>query len=105
VKSDTRTLLQSCSIVFGSSSVCWQRKQQPHTLSDTPADMKAKIGCIAALAACILLFTAQDATARQFGVSVSSSAVTAAVDSAAATAALEASTTLEDAGNRPWFCR
>jgi hypothetical protein len=65
--------------------------------------MKAKIGCIAALAACILLFTAQDANARQFGVSVSNSAVTAAVGSAAATAAVDA--TLEDAGSRPWFCR
>jgi hypothetical protein len=67
--------------------------------------MKAKIGCIAALAVCILLVVTQDATARQFGVSVSSSAVTAAVGSAAATAAVEASNALEDAGNRPWFCR
>ncbi|KAF6259109.1 regulatory factor, effector binding domain-containing protein [Scenedesmus sp. NREL 46B-D3] len=67
--------------------------------------MKVKHFCTAVLAACLMLFIAQGAASRQFGIPVSSSARTAAVGSAAATAAAEASAALEDAGNRPWFCR
>uniref|UniRef100_A0A383VEY5 Uncharacterized protein n=1 Tax=Tetradesmus obliquus TaxID=3088 RepID=A0A383VEY5_TETOB len=64
--------------------------------------MKSKHAIVAALAACLLLFITQSADARQ----IAGSSATAAAGSAAATAAAaEASAALEDAGNRPWFCR
>lgn len=66
--------------------------------------MRSKHAIVAALAACLLLIITHSVEARQFA----GSSATAAVGSAAASAAAEASAAqhaLEDAGNRPWFCR